>query len=148
MIKYFLEKQNVEESNFPIWLQAFYGKVINELKLIFYPVTDELDAGVIFETMNDRGKPITEMEKVKNHLLYLSAKLDVPDEGHPLYRRINETWKFIYEKMMFSSLAGRTNEDQLLRAHWLMVTITMLLCGKMLARLKNVSTLKPTNIET
>jgi hypothetical protein len=116
----FLEDKRSKLAAYPAWLQSFYGKVINQLKLIFYPVTDELDAGVIFETMNDRGKPLTEMEKVKNHLLYLSAKLDVPDEGHPLNRRINETWKFIYEKLMFAGLAGRANEDQLLRAHWLM----------------------------
>ena len=118
--KFLLAKRETEDVNFPVWLQTFYGKVINQLKLILYPVTDELDAGVIFETMNDRGKPLTEMEKVKNHLLYLSAKLEVPDEDHPLNRRINETWKFVYEKLMFASLAGRANEDQLLRSHWLM----------------------------
>jgi hypothetical protein len=119
-MKFFSNKETTESSNYPIWLQTFYGKVINQLKLIFYPVSDELDAGVIFETMNDRGKPLTEMEKVKNHLLYLSAKLEVPDDDHQLNRRINETWKFVYEKLMYANLAGRTNEDQLLRSHWLM----------------------------
>lgn len=118
--KFFIEKNKQEGAGYAIWLQNFYGKIINQLKLIFYPVSDELDAGVLFETMNDRGKPLTEMEKVKNHLLYLSAKLEVPDEGHPLNRRVNETWKFIYEKLMYAGLAGRANEDQLLRAHWLM----------------------------
>lgn len=116
--KFFAEKSKQED--YVIWLQSLYGKIINQLKVIFYPVTDELDAGVLFETMNDRGKPLTEMEKVKNHLLYLSAKLEVPDEGHPLNRRINETWKFIYEKLMHAGLSGRANEDQLLRSHWLM----------------------------
>ena len=63
--KFLLAKKETEDINYPVWLQTFYGKVINQLKLILYPVTDELDAGVIFETMNDRGKPLTEMEKLR-----------------------------------------------------------------------------------
>ncbi|HNT24178.1 MAG TPA: DUF262 domain-containing HNH endonuclease family protein [Anaerolineales bacterium] len=117
---YFAGKQAELGQAYTDWLLKFYGKVINQLRMIFYPVTSELDAGVIFETMNDRGKPLTEMEKVKNHLLYLSAKLELPDEAHPLTRRINAVWKFIHEKLMAANLAGRGNEDQLLRSHWLM----------------------------
>jgi len=106
--------------SYPEWLQKLYGKATLQLTLIVYPVEDELDAGTIFETMNDRGKPLTEMEKVKNYLLYLSAKLDLP-VSHDLNQRINHTWKFIYEHLMSAGLAGRNNEDQLLRVHWLMV---------------------------
>lgn len=119
-VTYLTAKRQSLQDAYPDWLQTFYGKIINQLKFIFYPVTDDLDAGIIFETMNDRGKPLTELEKVKNHLLYLSAKLDVPDAHAQLRRRVNETWKYIYERLMFAGLAGRANEDQLLRAHWLM----------------------------
>jgi len=105
---------------YPEWLQNLYRKVILQLNLIVYPVEDELDAGTIFETMNDRGKPLTELEKVKNYLLYLSAKLDL-QASHDLNHLINTTWKFIYEHLMSADLAARVNEDQLLRAHWFMV---------------------------
>ena len=101
------------------WLQDLYRKITLQLNLIVYPVLDELDAGTIFETMNDRGKPITELEKVKNYLLYVSGKLDLPDI-HDLNKRINATWKYLYERLMSAGLVGRDYEDQLLRAHWLM----------------------------
>jgi hypothetical protein len=104
---------------YPNWLQQMYAKITLQLNLIVYPVEDELDAGTIFETMNDRGKPLTELEKVKNFLLYVSGKLDLPGQ-HDLNRRINLTWKSIYERLMATGLAARDAEDQLLRAHWLM----------------------------
>lgn len=117
---YLLDKKKTEDIKFPAWLKIFYGKVINQLQFIFFPVSDESESGVIFETMNDRGKDLTEMEKVKNHLLYLSARLELPDKNNQLRTHINETWEYIYEKLMSASLAARINEDQLLRAHWLM----------------------------
>lgn len=117
----YLSRQRDELGDgFAEWLQRMYARVILQLNLIVYPVDDELDAGTIFETMNDRGKPLTEFEKVKNYLLYLSGKLDLTGP-HELSKMINETWKYIYEHLMAAGLAGRENEDQLLRAHWLMV---------------------------
>jgi hypothetical protein len=88
--------------------------------MIVYPVENELDAGVIFETMNDRGKPLTELELVKNYLLYVSDKLELKT-AHDLNHRINTVWKYIYENLMSAGLGGRQYEDQLLRVHWLMV---------------------------
>jgi hypothetical protein len=118
--KYVQNKKQIEQDNYPQWLQDFYRKITNQLMVILYEVSDELNAGVIFETMNDRGKELTEMEKVKNHLLYLAAKLELPEKNQELAQRVNQTWKFIYEKLMFSGLADRREEDQLMRAHWLM----------------------------
>ena len=118
--KFLQKKKETEGKRFPDWMMDFYGKIINQLNLILYEVKSESDAGVIFETMNDRGKELTEMEKVKNYLLYLSAKLELPEENHSLTLKINQTWKFIYERLMFSGLADRREEDQLLRTHWLM----------------------------
>lgn len=116
---YLAHKREEMGAAYPEWLQKLYGKVTLQLTLIVYPVEDELDAGTIFETMNDRGKPLTELEKVKNFLLYLSGKLEL-QAGHDLNQRINQAWKFIYEHLMSAGLAGRASEDQFLRAHWLM----------------------------
>ena len=55
-----------------------YFKITQHLTVIVYEVANDLDAGVIFETMNDRGRPLTELEKVKNYLLYVCSKLDLP----------------------------------------------------------------------
>jgi hypothetical protein len=116
---YLKHKREELGDDYSTWLRSYYAKITLNLNLIIYQVADELDAGTIFETMNDRGKPITEMEKVKNYLLYVSGKLDLP-EIHDLNRRINITWKYLYERLMAAGLVGREYEDQLLRAHWLM----------------------------
>lgn len=119
-IKHLNDKRNALETAYPDWLKALYFKIIHHLNLIVYPVESEMDAGVIFETMNDRGRPLTELEKVKNYLLYLSSKLDLP-VAHNLSQRINSTWKFIYESLMSANLAGPEYENRLLRVHWLMI---------------------------
>ena len=63
---------------------------------------------------------MSELEKVKNYLLYVSSKLDLPTDSH-LTERINQTWTHIFEELMSTGLISSNNEDQLLRAHWLTV---------------------------
>ena len=105
---------------YPGWLECLFEKITEHLQMLVYIVDSEADAGVIFETMNDRGKPITEVEKVKNHLLYLAAKLDLP-EGHDLVERINATWTSVFRNLMRAGLVRNEDEDRLLRVHWLTV---------------------------
>lgn len=117
----FLEQQQEERdgTEFREWLQSFFFKIIHRITLIVYTVDREADAGIIFETMNNRGKPITELEKVKNYLLYLAGKLHLSGE-HQLVAGINQTWKHIFENLMSANLSGTFYEEQLLRSHWLM----------------------------
>ncbi len=72
---------------------------------------------MIFEVTNDRGKPLSELEKVKNYLLYLANKI----EGqHDLADIINSTWTEIFHRLMSAELVSMEDENRLLRAHWLM----------------------------
>jgi hypothetical protein len=115
------EKKTALGSDFSQWLNNFRDKITRQLKLIVYEVADELDAGIIFETMNDRGKPLTELDKVKNYLLYICSNLMVSDpERINLTHRINATWTSIFEELMAAQLSDEIYEDQLLRVHWLM----------------------------
>jgi Protein of unknown function (DUF1524) len=70
--------------------------------------------------MNNRGKPLSELEKVKNYLLYIGSKLEL-EEQHDLSDRINNTRAAIFQRLMASGLNSSADEDRLLRAHWLMV---------------------------
>jgi hypothetical protein len=81
-----------------------------------YTVDDAAEVSVVFETMNNRGKQLTELEKVKNYLLYLTTKLNVPSAS--VRDAINDSWAVIFKNLMAAGLAD--TEDQLLRAHWLM----------------------------
>jgi hypothetical protein len=117
--KYLRKMRTVERDKYLQRLSELRKKVCDQLVLTIYPVEKDADAGVIFEVMNNRGKPISEMEKAKNYLLYLAAKLEL-DEPHDLAERINSTWTHIYTRLMASGLGREENEDQLLRVHWLM----------------------------
>jgi len=116
----YLAQKHVELGiDYTDWLRDLYFKITQHLTLIVYKVDSTTDAGVIFETMNDRGRPLTEIEKVKNYFLYIASKLDLPAE-HDLSEQINQTWKHIFEKLMAAGLGTSAHEDRLLRAHWLM----------------------------
>jgi hypothetical protein len=71
--------------------------------------------------MNDRGKDLSQLERVKNYLLYITSKLEL-EATHDLKDRINSTWTHIFEQLMAAGLSDteNKNEDQLLRSHWLM----------------------------
>ena len=113
---YFREKE-AKNGDYSNWLEELKEKVCKKLILTVYRVQHDADAGVIFEVMNNRGKPITEVEKTKNYLLYLASKLDLP-APHDLAKQINATWTRIFTTLMSSEC--ETREDDLLRVHWLM----------------------------
>ncbi len=87
-----------------------------------YELEQELDVFVVFETMNNRGKPLSRLELLKNRLIYLSTLITEPTEEEDrkaLRRNINDAWKTIFEFL------GREkdrilDDDDFLRAHWIM----------------------------
>ena len=101
---------------YPEWLERLRTRTTSQLVFVPYEVSESAEVGVIFEVMNDRGKDLTELEKAKNYLLYLSQKLK-PNE---LGEAVNTTWSEIFRRLMAATLSSSANEDQLLRAHWLM----------------------------
>lgn len=115
---YLLFKKNELADGFYPWLIEFYNKVIQRLKVGIYIVDQAAEVGVIFEVMNNRGKDLTELEKVKNYLLYLTTKITV-ETSSELATLVNKTWSEIYQRFMSAGL-GPESENQFLRAHWLM----------------------------
>ena len=74
------------------WLRDLQRKVTNRLRFSLYEVDSEAEVGIIFEVMNDRGKPLTQLEMVKNYLLYAGASLGVADR---LTTQVNGAWSNI-----------------------------------------------------
>lgn len=109
-----LEKRNQQPE---LWLTKLYQKLNAQLRFTLYQVENEAEVGVIFEVMNDRGKPLTDLEKVKNFLLYMSTRLEV--ENNNLAETVNEAWSQILRQLMLSGLESSSNEDRLLRMHWI-----------------------------
>ena len=90
-------------------------RVTDGLRFLVYEVRSAADVGVIFETLNDRGRPLTELEKTKNYLLYLARGIQ-DGRAEALADVINDAWSSI-----FANLAKGPPEmdDDLLRVHWL-----------------------------
>jgi hypothetical protein len=109
--------QCADDSAYHTWLRRLAGKVTSALQFTVYVVDNDSDVGVIFETLNQRGKDLTELEKTKNYLLYLANFLD-DGPRQQLAATINESWRAIFVNLGSAQL-GPAHEDQLLRAHWL-----------------------------
>lgn len=105
------EKQKIEKN---------FKKLITGFRFNLYEIDNELDVYVTFETMNNRGKPLSNLELLKNRLIYLSTLLDVEDKTKKELRKdINETWKTIYE-YLGKNKDNPMDDDEFLKNHWIM----------------------------
>jgi uncharacterized protein with ParB-like and HNH nuclease domain len=84
-------------------------KIVRQLKVSLYFVEQTTEVGVIFEVMNNRGKQLSELEKVKNYLLYLASKLDLKDHNE-LEAQINGTWTEIFQRLMANGLTSSSDD--------------------------------------
>lgn len=101
-------------------LEEIFRKATTKFKFNFYEIDDELDIYVTFETMNNRGKPLSNLELLKNRLIYLSTLLDENNDHKKRLRDdINETWKTIYE-YLGKNRHNKMDDDEFLRNHWIM----------------------------
>lgn len=91
-----------------------YKKLVGKLKFNLHEIGDDFDVFVSFETMNNRGKPLSNLELLKNRLIYLSVLFD--DKN--LRKKITDAWKEIY-KQLSRNKDELIADDEFLRAHWI-----------------------------
>ncbi len=92
--------------------------ILDEIVFNIYFVTDDFDVRVTFETMNNRGKKLSNLEILKNRLMYLSSLF--PEEcnfGEMIKSEINNTWKNIYENLCLKTYS--LQDDAYLKTHWI-----------------------------
>ena len=65
--------------------------VEKRLHLIFFILADETEVAKVFETINNRGKSLSQMDLVKNHLIYVAAVRGWNEPG------VNEIWTRIQQ---------------------------------------------------
>lgn len=104
-------------------LQDIYKKLTKRFFFNEYIIKDEFDVFVAFETMNNRGKKLSDLELLKNRLIYLTTlysdkELD-PAGRKSLRDRINDAWKEVYHQLGRNKMRP-LNDDDFLRAHWTM----------------------------
>ncbi len=100
--------------------EELFKKVSQRLKFDFNEIDKELDIFVVFETMNNRGKPLSNLELLKNRLIYLATiSQSTDDERIKLRKEINNVWKTIYE-FLGKNIKNELDDDEFLRIHWVM----------------------------
>lgn len=102
-------------------IELLYKKLTLKLMFNLHEIEDDYDVFVAFETMNNRGKRLTNLELLKNRLIYLTTLFEdselEKDDKDQLRKNINNAWKEIYFQL------GRNqnrplSDDDFLKAHW------------------------------
>lgn len=113
----YYEKKGIEG------IAELYKKLTLQLMFNIHEIEDDYDVFVAFETMNNRGKRLTNLELLKNRLIYLTTLYppDILDDTNEVALRelINRAWREVYYQL------GRNendllSDDEFLRAHWIM----------------------------
>ena len=98
-------------------LNDLFIKLTQNIKFNLYEVDEDLDVYVMFETMNNRGKPLSKLELLKNRLIYLSTILkNGEEEKSQLREQINKSWKTIYS-YLGKNKEQPLNDDDFLKNH-------------------------------
>jgi uncharacterized protein with ParB-like and HNH nuclease domain len=104
-------------------VELLFKKVTQNLMFNLYEISDDFDVYVAFETMNNRGKKLSNLELLKNRLIYLTTLYGKDelkrDDQQALREKINDTWKEIYYQLGRNK-QNPLNDDDFLVAHWIM----------------------------
>lgn len=104
-------------------IEILFKKVTQNLMFNVYEISDDFDVFVAFETMNNRGKKLSNLELLKNRLIYLTTLYDDSelknDERNSLREKINDAWKEVYFQLGRNK-QNPLNDDDFLVAHWIM----------------------------
>ena len=119
-----VEERDRQPSEYQRFLVQMKGKV-DGLQLIQYQVTSDADAIRMFETVNDRGRPLTNLEKTKSFLMHTSyLGLSDEDEVAGGLDRLNGHFSGINKH--FEAVSGtrhlerlRLSEDDVHRYHFI-----------------------------
>ena len=99
-----------------MFLLNFANRITNRLGFVLYEVETEAEVGVMFEVMNARGRQLTDLEMVKNYLLYLVSRVCSGEALGQLSGDVNQTWITLLKTL--SETGSQGSEDQFMRYHW------------------------------
>lgn len=87
--------------------------VTNRLRFIVYKPNNYLNAPAMFEIINNRGKNLSEIEKIKNYFVYIATSLG---ENHSLHKKIAESWEGMLKNLNKADIHTIDEENSFLRA--------------------------------
>jgi hypothetical protein len=120
---FFRKKLNVLDNT--VLISELYKIAADRLRFNIFEVSSEFDVCMTFEAMNNRGKDLSDLEKLKSRVLYLSGLLaateyraSLTDQKLEGYKKhINACWTKVYNLLGWS--ADRVlDDDQFLNLAW------------------------------
>lgn len=113
-------KELYEKNNKDIEIiNRLFINITQKLKFNIYYIEDDLNVYLAFETMNNRGKRLSNLELLKNRLIYLTTLFKDDEEVKVKIREdIDDTWKEIYG-YLGKNKEKPLNDDEFLQAHWM-----------------------------
>lgn len=104
-------------------IEGLFKKLTQNLMFNLHEIQDDFDVFVAFETMNNRGKKLSNLELLKNRLIYLTTLYESyelsNDERDILRSDINNAWKEVYYQLGRNK-KNPLSDDDFLTAHWIM----------------------------
>jgi uncharacterized protein with ParB-like and HNH nuclease domain len=115
-------KRAKKEDDYYVFLKGLVTRITQYLGFTVYEVEDDSEVGVIFEVLNDRGKPLSRLDIVKNFLIYETEKISGEDDQSKkqLTEKINYGWKEILQNLAIGGMTDAEDENQFLRMNYVL----------------------------
>jgi hypothetical protein len=92
-------------------IDSMRSAIEHKLGFLVYAPKENAETGIMFEVINNRGKPLSELEKVKNYLIYCCVKL----RATTLRESIDENWSAILRDLNAAKKTSPGDESAFLR---------------------------------
>ena len=114
-------KKSLSPDEYQKWLMQLLNKIIT-MEMMVYPIEGTGEAARIFELANDRGKVLTNLEKTKSYLMYMTYLTAPKEEVERLLHDINVDFGRIFRWLMEiqrSEFGRELDEDDIQRYHFI-----------------------------
>lgn len=100
---------------------VLFDKITHHFLLNVYEISDDFNVFVAFEAMNNRGKSLSNLELLKNRILYLITLYDDKvdeDEKTTLTNLVNNAWSELYHQLG-KNKNHPLKDDDFLKNYWI-----------------------------
>lgn len=105
-------------------LPHFLDIILNRLGFIFFTPKHSKTLGIMFEVINNRGKQLSQLDKIKNYLLYYASVHEAENGLKPLSGKISECWGNILSNLSTAGLTAGWQEDNVVSNCYFMFSRT------------------------
>jgi uncharacterized protein with ParB-like and HNH nuclease domain len=90
-------------------LRKLYSQLLTKFNVNVFEVDSEDEVGLIFETMNDRGLPLSDIDKVKNYLIYICHRFNDNNLARDINRRFGSIFKELIKVEFYNNVLKTEN---------------------------------------